>query len=139
MEQPGAYLSPLNTRGLLHTLGLLIPGSGPSQEQQPATSRRRKAIECWRCPECDAVHDWESDAEECCAPVIGLHDQEAAIQCPVCAQEYASHRDAVDCCLWKDMDAPTRWTLADAVEAGATWAEALAAYMLPKVRIEPGP
>lgn len=74
-------------------------------------------------------HDHEDDAAECCAPAGDpwLHDQEGEILCPVCRQ--GGNRDyhaAASCCLWKDLDAPARWRIADAVEAGASWDEAIA-------------
>lgn len=50
-----------------------------------------------------------------------LDDDDDAIHCPVCGDKAATHRDAADCCLWKDLDAQTRWDIADAVQAGGAW------------------
>lgn len=120
-------LSPLNLIGALHTLGLVIVGRDATAAGSASADprMRNRAIECWRCPVCHDVHDDQTDAELCCAPKLGLHHEESAVQCPVCAEEHGTHRDAADCCLWKDLDAPTRWAVADAVEAGTPWAEAL--------------
>jgi hypothetical protein len=118
-------LSPLNFRGLLHTLNVVgEPLGGPAPESPSAPKHRRRAIECWKCPECDEVYEWEDEAEECCAEAAA---QEAPFStaCPVCAKSYETHRDASDCCLWKDLDTHTRWAVADAVQAGSTWIEAL--------------
>jgi hypothetical protein len=43
----------------------------------------------------------------------------------VCGTTAETHRLAADCCLWKDIGAAERWRIADAVEAGATWADQL--------------
>jgi hypothetical protein len=114
-------LSPLNFRGLIATLGIV---GEPVADAKTSNRPKPRAIECWRCSECREVHSWESEAEECCA------DEDAkaaptATDCPVCAAKYSEHRDAADCCLWKDIDAPTRYRMADAVEAGSTWVEQL--------------
>lgn len=49
--------------------------------------------------------------------------------CPVCGDSTSSPHSAVECCLWKDLDHLTRWKVADAVDAGTPWREALAPYM----------
>lgn len=115
-------LSPLNFRGLIDTLGVVVPTDDLQSKRKYVA--KRKALQCWRCPECNEVHDWESDAEECCAEPEG-NPPHAAMSCPVCSQKAESHRDATDCCLWKDLDGPTRWAMADAVEAGGSWASQL--------------
>lgn len=114
-------LSPINLRGLL---ARVICEADSAPQGTPRPSERRRAIECWRCPECQEVHDYEDDAEQCCAASIAAEAQ-GGPTCPVCSETYTTHRDAADCCLWKDLDAPTRWRLADAVEAGSTWLEQL--------------
>ena len=111
-------LSPLNFRGLIATLGLV------TKEEPTKPRTRRRAIECWKCPDCREVYNFEDDAEECCekpAPSTPL----TATSCPVCSERYDSARSASDCCLWKDIDAHTRWRMADAVEAGSNWDEQL--------------
>jgi len=113
-------LSPLNFRGLLHTMNLV---GEPGAPENP-TRIKRRAIECWRCAECQDVHDWESDAEECCA-VADAKAAPSVPACPVCAQKYETHRGASDCCLWKDLPAQRRWHMADAVEAGGSWVDHL--------------
>lgn len=112
-------LSPLNFQGLIATsINLPNPYADESED-------RPHAIECWRCSECSSVYDDEFDAEECCADKSGPHAEEGRITCPICAASATDHRDAADCCLWKDMDASTRWTMADKVEAGARWTDLL--------------
>ena len=112
------HLSPLNFRGLIDTMRLVV-SSEPTK-----TTKRRRAIECWRCPECSDVHEWEDEAEECCAEEEAKETPKAKA-CPVCAAKCETFRDAADCCLWKDIDAYSRWRIADAVEAGSTWPEQL--------------
>ena len=77
----------------------------------------------YQCDNCEEVHDFESDAEECCSDegTLGASSQ----CCPVCGEDGGDYRDAADCCLWKDLAAPARWRIADAVEAGSTWQEAI--------------
>jgi hypothetical protein len=113
-------LSPLNFRGLLDRMGMV---GDPAADKPVPPGARRRAIECWRCPECLDVHDDEDDAERCCAET----PKEAAVSnsCPVCGEKADTHRLAADCCLWRDIGAAERWRIADAVEAGATWAEQL--------------
>lgn len=117
-------ISPLNFRGLLHTLNVVGEPVGDPAQNSPNAPLRRRAIECWKCPECQEVYEWEDEAEECCAEAVA-QDAPFSPACPVCAQKYDAHRDAADCCLWKDLDAHTRWAVADAVQAGSTWVEAL--------------
>jgi hypothetical protein len=111
-------LSPLNLSGLVARAR-----ADESVDGKPQKSRA-EAVTMWRCTECDEVHEWKSDAEECCDPA-GKPAGSGPVSCPVCGNRFDAHRDAADCCLWKDLDAITRWRVADAVDAGATWAEAL--------------
>ena len=122
-------LSPLNFRGLIATLGIV---GEPLAEAKSASRTKPRSIECWRCSECRQVHDWEDEAEECCA-AEDVKPASTAPACPVCAEKYSERRDATDCCLWKDIDAPTRYRMADAVEAGSTWCEQLG--MTPNVKL----
>lgn len=75
-------------------------------------------IVIYECGQCGEPHDNYEDAEECCAE---LEDEDDAIHCPVCGDKAATHRDAADHFLWKDLDAQTRWDIADAVQAGGAW------------------
>lgn len=114
-----ASLSPLNFRGLLAQAGITPNGEG----LKPQRTGSRRAVECWKCAECFEVYDWEDEAEECCAteaPAAG-----SSTDCPICGQASASHRDAADCCLWKDMVQAKRYECAEMVERGATWLQAL--------------
>ena len=101
----------------------------PKPAIQDNDEGRIESVMCWRCKECSEVHECKDDALDCCPPLeaSGKHDQDPPILCPVCGADHAEHRLAVDCCLWRDIDAPTRWRIADAVEAGADWAEAIQA------------
>jgi len=120
-------LSPLTRAGLQFTAMVAAEAGRTVEKPHP----RPVDVRAWECGECGSLHRWEDDAFECCAPagVRGLGDKtpnEDAILCPVCADPCCDHRDAADCCLWHDLDAPTRWRIADSVEAGdATWAEAI--------------
>lgn len=112
-------LSPLNLSGLLATLRAL------PDDAEAAADDRVEEVRMWRCLECREVHDEEEDARDCCRKAVGEPGQSP--HCPVCNSNNPNHRDAADCCLWKDLEAPTRWRTADAVEAGSTWAEQLGA------------
>ena len=76
----------------------------------------------WQCAACEDTHDCYRDAKTCC------HAGDD-VSCPICEISFqgsiTAFRDAADCCLWKDLDALTRWRIADAVEAGSTWVEEL--------------
>lgn len=117
-------LSPLNRAGL-HLTQLIESDTGrPIEEKHQGPC----VVTAWECGECGDLHRYQEDAFDCCAPapLKGLHDQDVVVLCPICRSGHSEHRLAVDCCLWKDLDAPTRWRIADAVEAGSTtWAEAL--------------
>jgi hypothetical protein len=115
-------LSPLNFQQLIHRHQAFE--LGPMDSVGP-TEPKNIAIECWKCPECLEVYDDEFEAEECCMPDEDLHHKAAPVYCPVCGDGATDHRDAADCCLWKDIDAETRWAMADKVEAGASWADLL--------------
>lgn len=122
-------LSPATRRGIFHNL-IARDTKEDAEHKRERDVDRVEEVTMYRCTECDELHDDEDDAFDCCAPdggVDGLHDQEAPDTCPVCGQDFMSARDAVDCCLWKDIDAPTRWRMADQVDAGATWAQVLGA------------
>jgi hypothetical protein len=116
----------LLTRSSLQATASLASLSGhPIEAKHPAPEE----VTAWECGVCGDLHKWEDDAHDCCAPAAlkGCHDQEDAVRCPVCGGANPDHRHAADCCLWHDLDAPTRWRIADAVEAGdATWADAIA-------------
>lgn len=118
-------LSPLNFSGLI---ALANTTQRDLPEDHPA---KRRAIECWKCPDCDEVYDDETDAIDCCEEVSDLpcvRVAEAAGLCPVCGSHNPSPRDAADCCLWKDFDAHTRWAMADRVEAGEAWIDVLGVH-----------
>lgn len=82
-----------------------------------------ETVTAYVCPKCGDLHEWRDDAVECCKTQLEMEADVAS--CPVCAEQYSTHRDAAECCLWKDLSAPERWKIADAVEAGSTWAEEL--------------
>lgn len=108
-------LSPLNF------LGLVAQQRTP--QDKPAGGHAI-AITRYLCSVCNADYENEVDAKEC----FGAEEEAGDKRCPVCASKCDDTRDAADCCLWKDIDAPTRWRMADAVDDGSTWAEQLAAY-----------
>lgn len=89
---------------------------------QDAKRREVEEVVMYRCPECGELHEWESDAKDCCATAPGAVELPA---CPVCSEHHQTHRDAADCCLWHDLDAATRWRIADAVENGSDWLKEL--------------
>ena len=106
----------------------LMARANPPGEAEPGLSKaakRHRHIERvvrYVCPDCDDLHDWEDEAEKCCAPSAKIP---CTSDCPVCGEHYEEHQEAADCCLWKDIDAPTRWRMAVSVKAGSTWLEQL--------------
>lgn len=120
-------LSPAARRGIFHHL-IARDTKEAAEQKRERDLDRVEEVTMYRCTECDQIHHDEDDAVDCCAPdaVAELHDQEAPGTCPVCGQDFMSARDAADCCLWKDLDAPTRWRMADQVDAGSTtWSQLL--------------
>ena len=107
-------LSPLNFRGLIANAEYI---SAPvERKKNPVTE-----IVSYRCDLCDEDYEDKDEAEDCdCETTVNL-----AVSCPVCKSAALDHRQAADCCLWKDIDAATRYNMADQVEDGLTWAEVL--------------
>ena len=100
------------------------------------------------CHGCDKLHESEDSAAECCPPdieAVWVHpdsgerffDADALREaldcpaqgdtpCPVCHSKCKDTHDAANCCLWKDLDVAARFRIAQAVDAGAEWGEAIA-------------
>lgn len=110
-------LSPATKRGMFSTL--LEQKRAEEESKDPHIETVMRYV----CPHelCGELHEYRDDAIECCA------EEPGDIRCPVCNVYCANEMIAADCCLWKDLDAPARWTIADKVNKGATWAEAIAA------------
>lgn len=106
--------------------------------------------EVYVCGQCLERHDWEQDAQSCCAPEVESvyecphcdethDDRQSAIQCctagermnrlicPVCAKKQNSAHEAADCCLWKDTTPHQRYLMAPRLEQvpSTTWQEAI--------------
>lgn len=96
-----------------------LPGVGA-----PAIRGDAEPVSAWQCSNCGDLHLRRSDAEVCCQPI---HHEEAPQVCPICDAVHKDSYNAADCCLWKSLDAPTRRRIADQVEAGSTWTEAISA------------
>lgn len=107
--------SPLNFCGLIQN----VSQTGDITQSVKNGLVREIEIIKYECCSCAEQYDAKEDALECC------HDVQRTTDCPVCNSACRDHRDATDCCLWKDLDGPTRWAMADKVEAGSTWAEVL--------------
>lgn len=105
-------LSPLN---LLDISARCIAGK-PVDNGDPEP--RVKEVTIFRCNVCLELHEEKVDAEGCCAPVTPLQQNRF---CPCCGVHHETYRNAADCCLWKSLDAITRWKIADAVEDGSDW------------------
>ena len=110
-------------RGIFHTL---IARAGIPEELEKRFRRSLVTeVTLWRCNVCSDLHDDEDDASECCSEAVTTNAEDFPKWCPVCGKEAISAHEASDCCLWKDLDAATRWKMADQVEAGATWVQVL--------------
>ncbi len=79
----------------------------------------------YKCPGCEELHDKETEAESCCG-AVGVHGQ--PMQCPICMRGAESFEIAADCCLHTHptMTAIGRQRVAELVEGGTPWAEAIA-------------
>ena len=132
-----ARLSPLNLANLLRRE---VFDYSPTAEAAKKKEREpAKHTHAYACPKCDQLHRRERDAEECCQGPVGTKpadDDNYACLCPVCGSENESPEVASDCCLWKDLDAPTRHAIATKVEQGSTWARELGLWP-PKAADEP--
>ena len=73
----------------------------------------------YQCDRCLETHVDMDDAIDCCT------FDESGTLCPACAEVFFDHRAAADCCMGIDIEAQTRWRIADAVKLGDTWAEAI--------------
>lgn len=80
------------------------------------------------CPDCDEEHDRHDQAVKCCASVRAAGRSEGPTGCPVCGAGCKDHHDAANCCLWKDLTPLARFNVANAVERGAEWPDAIAAH-----------
>lgn len=47
----------------------------------------------WRCESCDAIHDTEDSAIDCCPPTV--HE---VFLCPKCGSACDDEEEAIDCC-----------------------------------------
>lgn len=78
------------------------------------------------CPICGETYDNEDEALDCCQDDEAednrpaLHDH-----CPVCRTEHHDTHAAANCCLWKDLTVLQRFLIANEVEAGANWLDAI--------------
>lgn len=130
----------------LAALNTLSPNAITSAAEDEVT-------EVWVCSMCDSEHDDEHDAQECCPPDVyqryrcaicrKLHRSEdiassccpaagkaQPMQCPICMRSADSFQIAADCHLHTHptMTAWGRSKVADAVEAGTPWADAITAH-----------
>jgi len=123
-------LSPATRRGLFDTL--IEQERRAAAEKHPGKKKGSgdyRSVVVYECLGCGEQHDYSDDAANCCPTedeVLLAH--EVKVHCPVCDALIGegAYREATDCCLWKDLDAHTRWAIADKVEAGSTWQEAIA-------------
>lgn len=82
----------------------------------------------WRCNSCQKVHFDEDEAENCCPELVSAAPVYQPMQCPVCMREADSFEIAADCCLHTHptMTALGRWRVAELVQSGTPWADAIA-------------
>ncbi|CAN7340785.1 hypothetical protein LJR074_001936 [Acidovorax sp. LjRoot74] len=85
-------------------------------------------LEKWKCGACNQVHFDEDDAESCCPELVSAASDYQPMQCPVCMRGAESFEIAADCCLHTHptMTALGRWRVAELVESGTPWADAIA-------------
>lgn len=85
-------------------------------------------IKKWKCAACSDVHYDEDEAENCCPELVSPAITYQPMQCPICMRAADSFEIAADCCLHTHptMTALGRWRVAELVESGTPWAEAIA-------------
>lgn len=111
-------LSPLNLSRLVDRLPILES----NRDEDESGSGFTEVVQ-YRCNACMTMHDDEDDARNCCSP-----DDDMDF-CPICGSEAPDVQAAASCCLWKELDEPTRAALARAVEGGMRWSQALKPYL----------
>lgn len=112
-------IGPLNLSGLR----LTVERECANPDDKSKKRDRVEEVVYYVCTNCDEEHDERSDAEKCCES-----EESGSVQkdhCPVCQREHLDAENAADCCLWKDLDAPSRWRIASLVEAGKSWTESI--------------
>lgn len=117
-------ISPLNLSGLRLTVERECANPESPSEKRDKRYQKVEEVTYYRCTKCEEEHDYRSDAEECCPD----SEESGAVlkdTCPVCQREHYAVEAAADCCLWKDLDAPSRWRIAALVEAGKSWTESI--------------
>lgn len=114
-------LSPAIEAGLKQTSALL--------EETGETKRRRYTYvdPVYPCPICGETHDDEDDALDCCQSEEDENVVRADLHnhCPVCRAEHIDTHAAANCCLWKDLTVLQRFLIANQVEAGSSWIDAI--------------
>lgn len=85
-------------------------------------------VQKWKCEVCQTVHHDEDEAEDCCPELASPAGAYQPMQCPICMREAESFEIAADCCLHTHptMTAIGRQRVAELVERGTPWAEAIA-------------
>lgn len=123
-------LSPLLMHSLRESIALA------SETQSKPNRGRVRVVTAYECPVCSAWHEDRCDAEDCCADDAKSEPTALApSHCPVCRQraEAGSTYAAAECCLWKSVGHWDRYRIAQAVEAGAGWIDAIEAITGDKV------
>jgi hypothetical protein len=113
-----ADLSPATVSGLKRFQELA--DTPPSQRDRIYT----RLDPVYICPICGDEHEWEQEALDCCQ---GKDAEEADLRnkCPVCLTDHVDTHAAAHCCLWKDLTWLQRYLIANCVEAGTPWPEAI--------------
>lgn len=130
-------LSPLLISSLRESMALAALYARPAAADRRGAVRRQVTV--YECPVCSEWHVDEDDAKECCAAANDDSAREptalAPSHCPVCRQraEADSTYAAAECCLWKSVGHWDRYRIAQAVEAGAGWIDAIEAITGDKV------
>lgn len=120
MKSHHPHLSPLHFQrfvDLAHRGESVHPMAEPKK-------REAEYVSAYRCTECREIYEYRDEAEDCC-PIDSTDPNLDKWSCPICGEECATAHIAADCCLWLDYCAQDRWRMANAVEAGSTWAEQL--------------
>lgn len=113
-----ATLSPATISGLKRFSEL--SSSEPSAKERKYT----RLDPVYICPICGDQHDWEDDALDCCQDEEE-QDLNLRTKCPVCLTDHDDTHNAAHCCLWKDLTWLQRHLIANCVEAGTPWPEAI--------------
>lgn len=71
------------------------------------------------------AHQHLQECDECRCPICGQYHQQYEPETDTYSRADEAIHQAAHCCLWKNYDHAARVRIAERVEAGANWADAI--------------